>query len=281
MRSARMSPHTIKTYTACVEAYVRWCEAAGLPVDLAVRQVEQFTAALLDGGAEAATALSRQKGARRFSAWLAAEERRTDPLDKMRPPKLDQKAPAYLTAPQIAALLVTCESREFNDVRDAAIINLMRESMVRADELLSMRTEDVDIRGRKALVRRGKGGKARLVAFSAQTALRLDRYARARRGRRQASSEWFWLPARATPSAHLSYDALYAMVRRRAERAGFRLHPHMLRATGAIEWRHKGGSTASLLTLAGWTSLEMASRYVKAAEQQLAVEEAHRLFDGQ
>jgi site-specific recombinase XerC len=35
--------------------------------------VEKFTAALLDGGAEAATALSRQRGVRRFPAWLAEE----------------------------------------------------------------------------------------------------------------------------------------------------------------------------------------------------------------
>ncbi|HXO24757.1 MAG TPA: tyrosine-type recombinase/integrase, partial [Streptosporangiaceae bacterium] len=198
MQAARMSPHTIRTYLAGLETYIRWCESSGLDVALKVRQVEQFTASLLGGGAEAATALSRQKGVRRFSAWLATEDRHADPLARMKPPKLDEKAPAYLTPQQSAALLATCEGPDFNDVRDAAIIELMRESMVRADELLSMRTDDVDIKGRKALVRRGKGGKARLVAFSAQTARRIDRYARARRRRPEAPSEWFWLPARRT-----------------------------------------------------------------------------------
>jgi hypothetical protein len=32
-----------------------------------------------------------------------------------------------------------------------------------------------------------------------------------------------------------------------------------------------------LLTVAGWASVEMAARYVKAAENRLAVDEAHRL----
>jgi hypothetical protein len=51
----------------------------------------------------------------------------------------------------------------------------------------------------------------------------------------------------------------------------------MLRATGAIRWREKGGSVPGLLTVAGWSSLEMAQRYVRTAEIRLAVEEAHKL----
>jgi hypothetical protein len=51
----------------------------------------------------------------------------------------------------------------------------------------------------------------------------------------------------------------------------------MLRATGAIRWRAAGGSVPGLLTVAGWSSLEMAQRYVRAAETRLAVDEAHKL----
>ncbi len=32
-----------------------------------------------------------------------------------------------------------------------------------------------------------------------------------------------------------------------------------------------------LLTVAGWTSIDMAARYVRAAESRLAVDEAHKL----
>ena len=198
-----------------------------------------------------------------------------DDLASMKPPKIDQKVPGELTTEQIRALLASCSTREFHDVRDAAIIRLMVESMVRADELLSMRTGEVDIRGGTALVRRGKGGKGRVVAFSPQTARALDRYVHARKRDPMADSPAFWLASRRRGA--MSYDALYTTLRRRAERCGFRLHPHVLRSTGAIRWRQKGGSVASLLTMAGWTSMDMAARYVKAAENRLAVEEAHRL----
>jgi integrase/recombinase XerD len=275
MQAERKSPHTIRTYTAGVAAFRRWCEAAGIEPALDRPTVEKFTAALLDGGAEAATALSRQRGVRRFSAWLADEgEIPADALAGMRPPKLDDKIPDELTADQVKAMLATCGSKDFHDIRDEAIIRLMTESMVRAGELLGMLTTEVDIRGRSALVRRGKGGKGRLVPFGPQTGRALDRYARARRRHALVASPQFWLANR---QRVMTYDALYSALRRRAESAGFTMHPNMLRATGAIRWREAGGSVPGLLTVAGWSSVEMAARYVKAAENRLAVDEAHRL----
>jgi site-specific recombinase XerD len=275
MQAERKSPQTIRTYTAGLAAFRRWCQGAGIEPVLDRPTVEKFTAALLDGGAEAATALSRQRGVRRFSAWLAEEgETGRDELAGMKPPRLDEKMPAELTADQVKAMLATCASRDFHDIRDEAIIRLMTESMVRAGELLGMLTDEVDIRGGSALVRRGKGGKGRLVPFGPQTGRALDRYARARRRHALAASPQFWLANR---QRVMTYDALYSALTRRAQSAGFTMHPHMLRATGAIRWRAAGGSVPGLLTVAGWSSLEMAQRYVRAAESRLAVDEAHKL----
>jgi integrase/recombinase XerD len=275
LEAERKSPHTIRTYTAGMSAFTRWCEREGREAELTRGAVEAFTAALLAEGAEAATALSRQRGVRRFSAWLAAEhEIPRDELTGMSPPKLDEKMPAELTTEQVKGLLATCGATAFHDVRDEAIIRLMTESMVRAGELLAMTVPDVNIRGGSALVRRGKGGKGRVVPFGPQTGRALDRYTRARRRHALAATADYWLAHRGRV---MTYEALYSALRRRAERAGFAMHPHMLRATGAIRWRAAGGSVPGLLTVAGWSSIEMAAKYVRAAENRLAVDEAHRL----
>jgi integrase/recombinase XerD len=275
MQAERKSPHTIRTYTNGVTAYRRWLAKTGRDPEITRATVEAFTASLLADGAEAATALSRQRGVRRFSAWLAAEgEIDRDELAGMKPPKLDEKMPRELTEDQVRAMLATCGGKEFHDIRDEAIIRLMVESMVRASELLGMLTAEVDIRAGSALVRRGKGGRGRLVPFGPQTARALDRYTRARRRHPLAASPRFWLANR---QRVLSYEGLYTTLTRRAKTAGFTMHPHMLRATGAIRWRAAGGSVPGLLTVAGWSSLDMAQRYVKAAENRLAVAEAHKL----
>lgn len=282
LEAERKSPHTIKTYTAGLEAYTRWCEAQGLPVDLAPRPVEKFMAALFEGGAEPATVLSRQRGVRRFSAWLADDAGQPDRLERMKPPKLDEKIPPFVPPDQMAALLATCSSRDFADVRDRAIIGLMAESMVRAAELLDLTVDDVSVRARTAVVARGKGGKGRVTAFSAQTARDLDRYLRARARRRGAAGPWLWLPVKRSREPRLTYDGLYTALRRRALRASppFRLHPHMLRATGAIGFRGRGGQVTSLMALGGWSDVSMVQRYIRAAENELALDEARRLFDG-
>lgn len=283
LEAERKSPHTIKTYTAGLGAYIRWCERQGVAVELAPGPVEKFMAALFEGGAEAATVLSRQRGVRRFSAWLAGEDEAPDPLGRMKPPRLDDKIPPFVDGIQLASLLATCSTRAFGDLRDRAIIGLMAESMVRADELLMMTKDGVSLRQRTARVERGKGGKGRVVAFSAQTARDLDRYLRARASHRLAGEPWLWLPVKRSAEPRLTYGGLYTALRRRALRASppFRLHPHMLRSTGAISFRRKGGQVTSLMALGGWTDIAMVQRYIRAAENDLAVEEARRLFDGE
>jgi integrase/recombinase XerD len=281
LEAERKSAHTVRTYVAGLSAFISWCEREGRPVELDPRPVKEFTAAMLAAGAEAATAKSRQRGVRRFSAWLADDQDRADPLAALKPPKLDQKIPSFVDTDQMAALLATCRTRTFHDLRDRAIISLMAESMVRSDELLSMTVAGVSVRARTARVERGKGGKGRVTAYSAQTARDLDRYIRARTQHRLASEPWLWLPVKRSARDHLTYDGLYTTLRRRAEVAGFRLHPHMLRSTGAIAWRHKGGSVTSLMALGGWTDIAMVQRYVKAAENDIAIEEARRLFDAE
>jgi len=283
LEAERKSPHTIRTYTAGLNAYIAWCEREGLAVELSPKPVEKFMAALFEGGAEAATVLSRQRGVRRFSAWLADDTGNADRLGRMKPPKLDDKIPPFVPPDALAALLATCSTRAFHDVRDRAIISLMAESMVRAAELLDMTKDAVNVRQRTAVVERGKGGKGRVVAFSAGTARDLDRYIRARASHRLAGEAWLWLPIKRSRQPRLTYDGLYTSLRRRALRADppFRLHPHMLRSTGAIGFRRKGGQVTSLMALGGWSDISMVQRYIRAAENDLAIEEARRLFDGE
>jgi integrase/recombinase XerD len=301
LEAERKSAHTIRGYTDGLRLYVDWCERQGRPVEFERQPVEEFVAGQLGSGRadrkpgtggnpvdddrkglEAATVIARLRGIRRFSVWHAEETGTADKLAGMKPPKLDDKIPDAITPEQLLALQATCSTRDFYDLRDKAIISLMADSMVRSEELLSMTVRGVDVRKRTAIVAKGKGGKGRVVAFSAQAARDLDRYLRARAGHRLAAEPWLWLPIKRTSEPRLTYDGLYSSLRRRAMRADppFRLTPHMMRRAGAIAWRKKGGSVTSLMALGGWTDISMVQRYIRAAENEIAVEEARRLFDG-
>jgi site-specific recombinase XerD len=155
------------------------------------------------------------------------------------------------------------------------MVRLMTETVVRAGECAGLLLEDVDLRRRTVLVRRGKGGKGRLVGIGPQTCQALARYLRSRKGHAQESSPALWLGDRGKA---FNYDGLHSALRSRARAAGIeRFHPHLLRNTFAHRWLADNGSRAGLMAAAGWTRPDMMMRYAKFHEQARAVEESRRL----
>jgi site-specific recombinase XerD len=276
LRAERKSPQTVKSYGDAVRAYLRWCAEHDRPAVLDRRQLAEFVDALLEGGAQPATARSRQLGVRRFSAWLAEEDEiDADPFLGVRSPKLDEKVVEPLTEDELRLLLKACAGRELRERRDEAVIRLMAETGARAGEVVGLTVEDVDLTSGTAVVRRGKGGKGRVVPFGPQTARAIDRYLRTRRAHRLAESPALWLGDRGKA---FTYDALHKTLRARAEAAGIAgFKPHRLRHTAAHRWLAAGGSESGLMAVAGWTRPDMLVRYTKARASARAAEEARSL----
>jgi len=181
---------TVSSYITGVTLFLRWCAEKGHAPALERSLVRTWVTELLDGGAAAATARSRQMALKRYSAWLTEEgEADTDALAGLKPPKLDIKVVEGLTDQQCAALVKACQGKEFIDRRDEAVARLLLETGLRARELLGLAVEDVDVVRGLAVVRRGKGGKGRVVPFGPEVARSIDRYLRMRKGHRLARSE--------------------------------------------------------------------------------------------
>jgi integrase/recombinase XerD len=276
LEAEHKSPHTLKTYTDGVTYFLAWCEAEGRPAVLGEDTVVDWVRSLYQSGKTPATAVSRQAAVRRFSKWLARKGYiESDRLRDLERPKLDEPAVLPLTDDQLRALLATCKGKEFHHVRDRAVIMLMFETGLRAAELTGMTTDDVNLDARLAVIRRGKGGRGRLVRFSPQCNAALDDYAHLRRRHQRVTSGAFWLGA---DGREFGYWGLYHAIRRRGVTAGMPdLHPHQLRSTSAVRWLKKGGSATGLMAQAGWASVDMLRRYIRAAESELAAEEADRL----
>jgi site-specific recombinase XerD len=277
LQAQRKSPQTVKTYTTGVRQYLEYCARVGVPAALDKGSVNGFVVALLDGGAEASTARSRQLGVRRFSAWLAEEgDIPSDPLLGLKAPKLDIKVVPVLTMPQIKAMLNACKGTELRERRDEAILRFMLETGARAGEVVALGVDDVDLAKKIAVVRRGKGGKGRHVPFGAQTADAISRYKRGpRKAHRLADSPNLWLGDR---GKEFSYDALHKTLKMRADFAGVEdFHPHVLRHTAASRWLEAGGSEGGLMSVAGWSTRDMIDRYAASTASSRAVSEAGRL----
>jgi integrase/recombinase XerD len=282
LRAERKSPQTVKSYGDGVRAYLKWCAANDKPAALDRRQLREFIDGLLTAGAKPATAVSRHLSVRRFSAWLTEEgEQDTDPLYGLHSPKLDKPVIEPLSDDQLRAMLKACRGQDMRDRRDEAILRLMFTTGARAGEVAALQVADVNLRSipPTVIIRRGKGGKGRVIPLAVEVAAAIDRYLRARRAHRLHADPALWLGDR---GKHFSYDALHKTLAMRADTAGVPgFHPHLLRHTAAHRWLAKGGSESGLMSMAGWARPDMLMRYTAAQASVRAAEEAQRLNLGE
>ena len=278
LRSEGKSAATRKSYADGVRAFLSWCESTGTPPALTRTAAITFMADLLDNGAQPKTVATRLIAIKRFSAWLTVEgEYDADPLLGVKQPKLDRKVVDALTDDELRDLIKACQGKRFIDRRDEAIIRFMAETGCRAGEVIAMTTADIDLHRGIATIRRGKGGKGRIVPFGPHTATAVDRYLRARRPHVLAADGGpLWLGA---DNWHtFGYAALHRTLAIRAKRAGLKgFHPHLLRHTAATRWLRAKGSEGGLMAIAGWTSRDMLDRYTNASASERAVDEARGL----
>jgi integrase/recombinase XerD len=103
-----------------------------------------------------------------------------------------------LSDEELRALLKACQpprgatpAETLRHRRDEAMLRLMLETGARAGEVVALEVSDLDLPAGTAIIRRGKGGKGRVVPFGPFTAQALDRYVRLRARHRLATTPAF------------------------------------------------------------------------------------------
>jgi integrase len=287
LRAERKSPSTLKTYGDGVRFYLDWCEEDDRE-PLTRDALREWVAGLVDDGMAPATVRARMLPVRRFTAWLVDEgEAPADPFLGLKSPKLDVQVVEPLTDDELRRLLKACQppkgatpTEALRHRRDEAIVRLMLETGARAGEVTALTLDDVDLISGTATIRRGKGGKGRVVPIGPHAAQAIDRYLRLRRHHRLgATSGALWLGDR---GKGFGYDALHKTLGERAAAAGIEgFHPHKMRHTAAHRWLAAGGSESGLMAVAGWTRPDMLMRYTKAQAAARAADEARTLNLGE
>ena len=291
LAARRRSPRTIQSYREAIEQFDAYLAERGMPRSIrAVRRehVESFISYLLDEKRDVrhdralkpATARNRYMGLRALFVWaLDEEEIERSPMAKMRPPTVPPPTIPVITDDELTRLLKVCEGKSFRARRDTAVIRLFLDSGMRRAELAALTLADLDLKDSVAIVRHGKGDRARLVSFGPATAQAIDRYLRerakaiARWERRGMPTDRLWIGS----GGPMTDSGIAQIVRDRSMQAGLKpLHAHQFRHTFAHRRLASGMAEGDVQILGGWKDRGMLSRYGASAAQERALAAARR-----
>lgn len=276
LRSENRAPLTIIKYWQTLRALASFLAERALPmrvVEIRQAHLAEFFTDQLEHNAPG-TAHGRYVDVHAFFTWLVNEEELDEhPMRRMKAPHVAETPPDVLREEGLRRLLSVCEGRDFDALRDTAILSLLYDTGMRRMELAGMHLGDIDWTMQTILVS-GKGGYSRMVPFGRKAARALDRYRRVRAQHRLASTtDMLWLSRRGPLSMH----AIWRMCKARGSQAGLdaRVFVHLFRHSFAHAYLAGGGQEGDLMQLGGWHSREVMGRYGRSAAADRA-RDAHR-----
>ena len=209
---------------------------------------------------------------RAFLNWWEMEtepEGWSNPLRKVKPPRVDDPPLEPVALKDLRAMLTTCIRRTFYGERDRAMMLFLLDSGCRRAELHALNVAHVDLSTGSVLIERGKGGKRRVTFIGSKTRRALVRYLRLRGEVSDSNPLWVTLQGR-----RLTFAGLREVVRRRAKRAQVPVPSlHAFRRAFAISALRAGCDLITLQRMLGHSSLAVVSRYLRQVEDDLR--EAH------
>jgi len=266
-----LSPHTLVAYENDVRKLATFAGARGLAV-LALRQNElaEYIGWLREQGLSPRSQARHVHSARGFYRFAVREGLvASDPMENLRPPKSFRPLPRCLTATQVEALLASPRADGPVGLRDRAMLEVMYATGLRASEVTSLETANVDLE--LGLVRVfGKGRKERLVPFGREAGLWVRRYLDGARSHlaRGRSSKILFLSNR---GGALSPTGLWGIVRRHAVGAGVAqiLTPHVLRHSFATHLLERGADLRALQSMLGHSDISTTQIYTHVTRERL------------
>jgi site-specific recombinase XerD len=268
LASPALADATRRAYRVDVEEFCAWLEARGTALDdvdvrVLAAYVSQLGASRPGRGKPAPATISRKLAAVRAFLRHALGAARVP--DAPLAPRRGRRLP---DAPHAAEIEVTLDGLEGEGVlalRNRALVELVYSAGLRSAEAVGLDLADVDFEQELVHVRRGKGGKERVVPLGEEAAHWLARYLRDARPQLAAGADdAFFLSAR---GRRLDTSTLRRLV----------AHPHRLRHAFATHLLEGGADLRTIQELLGHSSLSTTQVYshVDAKRLRRVYDRAH------
>ena len=173
-----------------------------------------------------------------------------------------------LTRSEIAALLESCQSENAIDLRDGALIAILRGTGLRRSELVNLELRDFHATTGALVVRRGKRGKGRMVYLSEEAISYLQRWLAVRGNAPGPLLCRIWKGGQLQLERSMNSDAVWRILQKRGRLAGLEsFSPHDLRRTFCSDLLDAGVDIVTVQKLAGHASPVTTAKYDRRGEE--------------
>jgi len=263
-----LSANTIEAYKRDIKKFSTFLQETGQNIDSFKRgDILSFINSLRDSGNQATTVarnLATLRGLCRF--MLMEGILKEDPIENFMTPKGWKRIPRIIGTDEVSSLLKKPEGDNLS-LRDKAILEIMYSSGLRASEVISLKTGDINFEAGFLTVT-GKGSKERVVPVNEQALSTIKSYMEESRPvfLKKKVSNYLFLAKGGKP---MTRQRLWQLIKKYSAELSIRISPHTLRHCFASHLLDGGADLRALQKMLGHTDISTTQIYTKVTPERL------------
>ncbi|MDO5135669.1 MAG: site-specific tyrosine recombinase XerD [Eubacteriales bacterium] len=206
---------------------------------------------------------------RAFFQYMFTERRiESDPADRLKPPKVEKKAPQIMTVQEVDSFLAQPDVRTAKGIRDKAMLELMYATGMRVSELLHLNREDVNLS--LGYVTCHESGKERVIPIGnvCRDALLLYMEEGRQAFVKEEEEQSLFTNCSGRP---MSRQGFWKVLKGYAKSAGIQMDitPHTLRHSFAVHMLQNGADIKSVQEMLGHSDISTTQVYLNRSMNKI------------
>jgi len=268
------SPHTILAYYTDLSQFLQFLEKRKIHSLTKVKKetLRQFLGSCFENDFTKKSVARKVASLRSFFRFLHRRHHiQANPTLTLITPKVERRLPTFVDEAAMMRAVEEPSGSAYEDLRDAAILEVLYGTGIRLSELIGLNGDDVDF-VQKTVKVRGKGNKERVIPIGKKALAALERYRLALGPQFSKESRKIRQALFVTRRGERVYPvAVRRIVRKYLDRVSEveKKSPHILRHSFATHLLNRGADLAAVKELLGHESLSTTQIYTHVSAERL------------
>jgi integrase/recombinase XerC len=255
----KFSANTIKAYQQDIAQFFKHMEKEKLLIDR--EDIRDYISKIFIQSRNKSTVARKIYALKSFYSFVLKNGGiEKNPFDGINTPKIDRKIPEILTISEMNKFLDRLPKKNFIELRNKAIFELLYATGMRISELTNLKLTDIDFENRLLRVM-GKGKKERIIPFNETARDALLRFNRESNLKFKIIKEYVFINTRGNKITDRSVERILQESFKQVMDSDKHVYPHLFRHSFATHLLQKGANLRIIQELLGHSNLSTTEKY--------------------